>query len=225
MWFHAMAGVVCFCLPLTLVVLTCSGCHSSTTSREPPHAVVTSGRIAVLGDSLAVSPTSDAGFPSVLQTRLREGGLSWTVVNASIRGDTSAGGLRRIDRVLAAERPNILILALGANDGLRGMDITQMSRNLNEVIARAKAQGVRVLLCGMELPPIRGWGHGRSFRNTFSELADAHDLPLVPFLLAGVALNRDMNGEDGIHPNAAGAQRIAETIWPYLEPLVKGAAR
>jgi acyl-CoA thioesterase-1 len=176
-------------------------------------------RIAVLGDSLAVSPSRDDGFPSVLEELIDEMDLPWEVVNFGIRGDTTGGGLRRLDAVLR-ERPDVLILALGANDGLRGVDAAIISRNLGEIIARAKAQGIRVLLCGMETPPLRGWAYTVAFHNIFPALAREHGVPLVPFLLAGVALDPEMNMEDMIHPNKAGAKRIAATIWPFLEPML-----
>jgi acyl-CoA thioesterase-1 len=176
--------------------------------------------IAVLGDSLAVSPAREDSFPSVLQERLEDENLPWKVSNFGVRGDTTTGGLRRLDDILR-QKPAILILALGANDGLRGADTTLISRNLSEIISRAQARGVRVLLCGMETPPLRGWPYTVAFHNVYPELAREHNVPLVPFLLAGVALDPEMNLEDMIHPNKAGAKRIAETVWPYLSPLLK----
>lgn len=143
------------------------------------------------------------------------------MVNAGVRGDTTAGGLRRIDGLLAANRPDILILALGANDGMRKLDVSQMSGNLSEMIARARAGGASVLLCGMELPPLNIFSYGKQFRNAFWEVAERHDVPFVPFLLEGVAMNASMNSADGIHPNADGARRIAETIWPYVEQMIR----
>jgi len=178
------------------------------------------GRIVVLGDSLSVSPTVAESFPSLLQQRLRDQGSPALVVNAGVRGDTSAGGLARIDALLA-QKPDILILALGANDGLRGLDVGTMSKNLGEMIERSQRKGAHVLLCGMELPPVRGVLYARAFRTTFPDLARAHDITLVPFLLEGVALNPSLNGADQIHPNAAGARKIADTVWPYLEPLLE----
>jgi acyl-CoA thioesterase-1 len=182
-----------------------------------------SGSIVVLGESLAISLSAALGFPAGLELRLRANVLAWSVVNAGVRGDTTAGGLRRIDGLLAANRPDILILALGANDGMRRLDVTQMSENLAEMIRRAKAGGADVLLCGMELPPLNVFTYGKQFRNAFGEVAAEHRVPLVPYLLEGVAMNRQMNGADGIHPNAAGAHRIAETIWPFLEELIRQA--
>jgi acyl-CoA thioesterase-1 len=175
--------------------------------------------IAVLGDSLAISPRADAAFPAVLGDQLDDRDLSWRVKNFSVRGDTTAGGVRRLAGVLS-ERPAILIVALGANDGLRGIDTVTIARNIDEIITRARGAGVRVLLCGMETPPLRGWAYTVAFHNIFPALAKQHAVPLVPFLLAGVALDPELNMEDMIHPNEAGARRIADTIWPLLEPML-----
>jgi acyl-CoA thioesterase-1 len=179
-------------------------------------------RIAVLGDSLAVSPSRDEGFPTVLEARFASRDLPWEVSNFGVRGDTTLGGLRRLNEVLKA-RPAIIVVALGANDGLRGVDVSVISHNLSQIITRSKEQGVRVLLCGMETPPLRGWSYTLAFHNIFPALAERHDVPLVPFLLAQVALDPEMNLADMIHPNAAGAKRIAETVWPYPEEMVTSA--
>jgi acyl-CoA thioesterase I len=222
-----MNAVFRFCAPLTFLMLAAACGLSASTPAEPSDMTtprVVPGRIAVLGDSLSVSPSRTDAFPAVLQKRLRDAGLPWVVTNAGVSGDTTTGGLRRLNEVLA-ERPDVLILALGANDGLRGADLAAVSRNLGEMITRAKAQGVRVLLCGMETPPLRGWNYTMAFHNVFPALAREHDVPLVPFLLAGVALDPQMNLGDMIHPNTAGARRIADTVWPYLEPLLQAEAR
>jgi acyl-CoA thioesterase-1 len=145
------------------------------------------------------------------------------VVNAGVSGDTTAGGVRRFDAAVPRDA-RILILALGANDGLRGIDVRTIEGNLAQMIERAQARGIRVLLCGMETPPSRGWAYTIEYHRVFPRLAARYGVPLVPFLLAGVALNPEMNGPDEVHPNGAGARRIADTIWPYLEPLLEQAA-
>jgi acyl-CoA thioesterase-1 len=127
--------------------------------------------------------------------------------------------LRRLEPLLAGD-VGVLVVALGANDGLRGVDVSTVERNLSAIIDAAQGRGIRVLLCGMETLPTHGWDYTVAFHYLFPRLAQQHAVPLVPFLLAGVALAPDMTGPDGFHPNAAGARRIAETIWPYLEPLV-----
>ena len=180
-------------------------------------------RIVVLGDSLAVSPSKSSAFPALLQERLDGANPGWTVSNEGVGGDTTADGLRRLDDVLSADT-RILVLELGANDGLRGVSIATIEANLAAIIERARARGVTMLLCGMETPPLHGWEYTVEYHRVFPRLAARYQLPLVPFLLDGVALNPELNGGDGVHPNAAGARRIADTVWPYLQPLVMSAA-
>jgi acyl-CoA thioesterase-1 len=177
-------------------------------------------RVVVLGDSLAVSPSAAEGFPAELQRFAAAAELSWTFVNAGVRGDTTAGGLHRIESLLSND-VGILILALGSNDGLRGVPIATIEQNLSSIIELARARGIRVLLCGLETLPTNGFDYAIAFHNLFPRLRDRYDLPLVPFLLAGVVLVPDLNGPDGFHPNAAGARRIAETVWPHLETLLR----
>ena len=179
--------------------------------------------VVVLGDSLALSPTSQLNFTTELQARADAAAVRARVSNASAWGDTTADGLRRLDAALAAD-PEILVVALGANDGLRGVSVSAVERNLAEIIVRARARGSRVLLTGMEAPPVNGFDYSIQFHQIFPRLAAQHAIPLVPFLLAGVVFAPELNGPDGVHPNAAGARRIAATIWPYLEPLVRQTA-
>jgi acyl-CoA thioesterase-1 len=204
-----------------LSAMIVAGCRSDSNPLSPSAGTATEPRIAVLGDSLATSPSAGQSFPAVLQARLEAKGLRWKVRNAGQRGDTTTGGLRRLEAVLDQD-PAILIVALGANDGVRGVDLAVVSRNLSTIIERAQARQVRVLLCGMEAPPFYGWNYTLAFHEIFPDLARKYNVPLVPFLLAKVALNPEMNGEDLIHPNAAGARQIADTIWPYLEPMLEG---
>ncbi len=196
-----------------------------------PSGVVRLPTVVVLGDSLAVSPSLDASFPAVLQRRLDAEGLRWRVVNAGHNGDTTAQGLARLDQVLASE-PQILVLSLGANDGLRGVPVETVRAQLDSIIRRALGRAgdrtgssvssrvARVLLCGMETPPLRGWPYTAAFHDIYPGLARVHQVPLVPFLLTGVVGERTLNLRDMVHPNAAGAQRIAETVWPYLVPML-----
>jgi acyl-CoA thioesterase-1 len=195
-------------------------CGSSSTPTGPAPQEPSPRQIVVLGDSLAVSPSREQAFPAVLQTRIRQRDASWEIVNAGVSGDTTAGGLRRLDAVLTNDTA-ILVLALGANDGLRGVPVSEVEGNLAGIIERAQARDVRVLLCGIETPPFNGWDYTVVFHEIFPRMAAKYAVPLVPFLLAGVALNPELNGPDGIHPNAAGAQRIAETVWTYLEPMLQ----
>jgi acyl-CoA thioesterase-1 len=169
-----------------------------------------------------VSPSSQLNFTTELQARADAAGVRMRLSNASTWGDTTADGLRRLDDTLAVT-PHILVVALGANDGLRGVAVSSVERNLDEIIRRARARGARVLLCGLEAPPLKGFDYSIQFHRVFRRLAAEHGVPLVPFLLAGVVLDPDMNGPDLFHPNAAGARRIAATVWPYLEPLLREA--
>lgn len=199
------------------VVLSISACGARSGADTAPAESFRT--IAVLGDSLAVSPSPDANFPSVLQRRLEAEGYRWRVRNFSRDGAVTADGVDRVDQVLA-EQPDILVLALGANDGLRGVPAETVQQHLDAIITRATERGIRVLLCGMETPPLNGIRYSLSFRSVFPSLARQHDLPLVPFLLTGVVGRPDLNREDWVHPNARGAERIAETVWAFLEPLI-----
>jgi len=192
---------------------------TATSAADPAGPAKTIGRIVVLGDSLAVSPSHSLNFPAELQARLQESHPGWTIANASYRGDTTTGGVRRFGDALTPDT-RILVLELGANDGLRGVDVATVEANLSQMIEEAKARGIKVLLCGMEAPPLKGWNYSLAFHGIYPRLAAKYKIPLVPFLLAGVALNPDLNGSDHIHPNAAGAEVIADTVWPYLEPLL-----
>lgn len=213
--------------PIYLSLAAALSAASCGTDASAPTAPDASGgsspvvrHVVVLGDSLAVSPSRSQSFPAVLQARLDAAHPGWTIRNESVSGDTTAGGVRRVEAALTAET-RILVLELGANDGLRGIEIATIERNLATIIERAQARGIRVLLCGMETPPLRGWNYSLEFHRLFPRLAARYGIPLVPFLLEGVALNPEFNGDDTIHPNAAGARLIAETVWPYLEPLVR----
>ena len=177
--------------------------------------------IAALGDSLTaglgVSP--EEAYPAVLEARLRREGFEYRVINAGVSGDTSAGGLRRIDWVLKL-RPDVVIVALGANDGLRGQPPDVLRDNLTRIIERARAAGVRVLLAGMRLPPNYGDDYARAFAGVYPAVARATGVPLAPFLLDGVAGDARLNQPDGIHPTVEGQRVIAERLWPYLKPLL-----
>jgi len=178
--------------------------------------------IAALGDSLTaglgVSP--EEAYPAVLEARLRREGFEYRVINAGVSGDTSAGGLRRIDWVLKL-RPDVVIVALGANDGLRGQAPDVLRDNLTRIIERARAAGVRVLLAGMRLPPNYGVEFTREFADVFPAVARHAQVAFMPFLLDGVAADQRLNQADGIHPTAAGYQTIADRLWPYLRPLLR----
>jgi acyl-CoA thioesterase-1 len=207
--------IVCSCY-LGAVMLAAPDSTEALPVPKPTSSSV--GRIVVLGDSLAVSPAKAESFPAHLQRRLDQSGVRWTVTNAGVWGDKTAGGLERFNAALPPDT-RILILELGVNDGLRGVEISTIEKNLSTMIERAQARGIKVLLCGMIVPPRFGWDYAIGFHGLFPRLAAKYGIPLVPFLLDGVALRATMNTQDGIHPNAAGAERIADTVWPYLQPL------
>ncbi len=178
--------------------------------------------ILVMGDSLSAAYGIEQreGWVHLLQQRLQAQGYPHRVANASISGETSSGGLTRIGPELEKHRPAIVIIALGANDGLRGLSLKAMRHNLGSMIERARAQDARVLLIGMQLPPNYGPAYNRRFRQIFSELAREHDTALLPFLLEGVAERRELFLEDGLHPNAKAQPLILERVWRVLEDLL-----
>jgi acyl-CoA thioesterase-1 len=180
--------------------------------------------VAALGDSLTagLGVAAEEAYPALLETRLQREGYAYRVVNAGVSGDTTAGGLRRVDWVLRA-RPEIVIVALGANDDLRGLPTAAMRANLVAIVDRLQAAGARVLLAGMRLPPNYGEAYTREFARVFPEVAQQAGVAFTPFLLDGVAADPRLNQADGIHPNAAGHAVIAERLWPYLEPLLRKA--
>ena len=178
-------------------------------------------RILAFGDSLTagfgISP--DESYPARLQEAIDKAGYKFFVENAGVSGETTAGGLRRIDWVINGDAV-IVILALGGNDGLRGLPVEQMKNNLSQMIEIIRETGARVLLAGMEAPPNFGVDYTDAFRNVFQELADQYKVIFLPFLLEGVAGLPELNQPDGIHPNARGAQRVSEHVWPALESMI-----
>ena len=169
--------------------------------------------------------SADEAFPARLQALADSANMPTRMVNAGVSGETSAGGLRRIGWVLA-DTVDVLVLELGANDGLRGQDHEALARNLAAIIdsTRTRWPGARIVLAGMEAPPNLGPRYTSAFREVFPRVARERDAALVPFLLDGVAGERALNQDDGIHPTAAGHERIAHTVWPVLEPVLQEVA-
>ena len=177
--------------------------------------------IVALGDSLTagLGVAREEAYPALLEARLRREGYGYRVVNAGVSGDTSAGGRRRVDWVLR-NKPEIVIVALGANDGLRGLPVDELRANIEAIVRRLQTAGVRVLLAGMLVPPNYGGEYARAFAAVFPTVARRTGVPLAPFLLDGVAGNARLNQPDGVHPTAAGQRVIADKLWLYLRPLL-----
>jgi acyl-CoA thioesterase-1 len=175
-----------------------------------------------LGDSLTAGYglEREQSVPSLIQAHLVRDGYAYEVVNAGVSGDTSAGGLSRLDWSLDGP-VRVLVIELGANDGLRGLPVTAMKRNLAEIITRAQQRGIGVVLTGMEAPPNYGPAYTSEFRNAYRDLAREHQVVFVPFYLQGVAGIPSLNIADGIHPNPEGARIVERTLWRALEPLLK----
>lgn len=179
--------------------------------------------ILVFGDSLsaAYGVRPEQGWVTLLTQRLQTQGYGYQVINASVSGETSSGGLERLPRALSLHAPDILILELGANDGLRGLPVNAMHDNLAQMVRLAQAAGARVLLVAIRIPPNYGPRYTDEFGRAYGEIAQKYHLPLVPFLLEKVALDAALMQEDGLHPNAAAQPIILDTVWPHLKPLLK----
>ena len=179
-------------------------------------------RIVFLGDSITAGlglPATQS-YPSLMGKKLEERGLDYQIVNAGVSGDTTAGAMRRLDWSLDGD-VRVLIVALGGNDGLRGLPPAEMKKNLAAILDRARERKVPVILAGMEAPPNNGPDYTREFRKVYSDLAAEYNVRFVPFLLQGVAGDAALNQADGIHPNVRGAEIIADLVWAELEPLVR----
>ena len=180
--------------------------------------------ILVFGDSISAGyglPRVEQGWVALLQAKLKQQGYGYDVVNASVSGETTEGGLARLPRALSLHHPQIVILELGGNDGLRALPISDMRSDLSRMIDLSAAVGARVLLLGMRIPPNYGAAYTEQFHQVYMDLAKGRHVPTVPFLLDGIALNADLMQADGIHPNPAGQPRLLENVWPALMPLLK----
>jgi acyl-CoA thioesterase-1 len=229
MWRHWLVAVVLLA-PCASAAAACeydrkaSGSAPESAATGHPAAETARPRIVALGDSLTAGlglVESDA-YPALLQQKLDAEGYGFEVVNAGVSGDTTAGGLRRVDWALDGD-VKIVIVALGGNDALRGLSIADMKRNLSEIVRRSQKRGAAVLLAGMEAPPNYGPDYTVQFRQVYRDLAREYRLVLVPFLLDGVAGEARLNQPDGIHPNPEGARIVADTIWRALRPMADAA--
>jgi acyl-CoA thioesterase-1 len=187
-------------------------------------AAATSERtLLVFGDSLsaAYGLQAEQGWVAQLQQRLASEGYGYHVVNASVSGETTSGGRNRLQRALGQHRPAVVLLELGANDGLRGLPVKETQANLRTMIQAAQAAGAKVLLLGIRIPPNYGPHYTRAFDAMYASLAADSKVPLVPFLLEGIALDTRYMQADGLHPNAAGQPRVLAIVWPKLKPLLE----
>ncbi len=183
-------------------------------------------RIVAFGDSLTAGLGVDPAeaYPGQLARWLREQGFAYEVINAGVSGDTSAGGLRRVEWILKSQ-PQLVIVELGANDGLRGQPLEETYKNLNAIIESLKAKGIIVVLAGMQLPLNYGEDYTQEFSELYVRLAQKHELPFIPFFLEGVAMQRHLNQGDGLHPTAEGYAIVTQNVWKTLQPILKQLAR
>lgn len=204
--------------PVTPAPLPATTAPPAPTTPPDPRPV-----IACFGDSLTfgLGVPEDQNYPSQLQRRLDAEGYQYHVVNLGISGDTTAGGLARLPDVLAL-KPKIIILELGPNDGLRGLPVNEIKKNLSAIVEQAQAAGVTVVLAGMQISPNYGPDYTAAFAGVFREVAQQYKLPLIPFFLEGVGGVRELNAADGSgHPNAAGYKIVTENVWNVLKPLLQ----
>ncbi len=175
-----------------------------------------------LGDSLTagLGLAKEQAFPALIDARLRAEGRPWKVVNAGVSGDTTAGGVARLDWIYQ-QKVDVLFVCLGANDGLRGIPVAETERNLRIILERARKEGTRVVLAGVQLPENYGTDYRTAFAGIFPRLAKAYRVPLLPFLLEGVAMNPRLNQPDGIHPTAEGARIVADHVWMALDQTLR----
>lgn len=204
---------------LPIVVIVFCGTAAAGEPRETP---TTSPCIVAFGDSLTagLGVSRDDAYPAQLQRRLEGLGYQYRVINAGASGDTSAGGLRRVPWVLKS-KPEVVILELGANDGLRGLSLEQTSSNLSQIIQQLQQADVIVVLAGMKIPPNYGQDYTRGFESIYPALAKQYHLPLIPFFLEGVAASPALNQADGIHPTKEGYQIVVEQVLNVLRPLIR----
>lgn len=195
---------------LACLLVTCSAAASERT-------------LLVFGDSLsaAYGLRPDQGWVALLQQRLQQQGYGYRVVNASVSGETTDGGRSRLARALSQHRPELVVLELGANDGLRGLPVKDMRGNLAQMIGVIRKTGAKMLLVGIQIPPNYGAQYTRAFAEMYVSVAKEQNIPVVPFLLDGFALDQRFMQADGLHPNATGQPRVLDNIWPHLQPLLR----
>jgi acyl-CoA thioesterase I len=202
---------------LFVLIVACVSSPAETAKGETPV-------ILVFGDSLSAGyglAHVELGWVELLKTRLKDAGYGYQVVNASVSGETTAGGLARLPRALELHHPAVVIIELGGNDGLRALPIPQLRANLGQMVDLAAAAGAKILVLGMRMPPNYGPEYTQQFSDSFSELARTKKVPWVPFLLNDIALSQNLLQEDTIHPNAEGQPKLLENVWPALKPILR----
>ncbi|MGE0031492.1 MAG: arylesterase [Steroidobacteraceae bacterium] len=201
---------------LALVLCLFAAAAPSARAAEPP-------AILVLGDSLSAGfgLAPGQGWVALLQQRLKKQGYGHRVVNASVSGETTDGGVQRLDRALATHKPKIVVIELGGNDGLRGLPVTRVRANLELLITKSRSAGAEVILVAIRVPTNYGKQYGDAFQQLYHDLARTHAVPLVSFLADEVALRQDLFLEDGIHPNAVAQPILLDSLWPTLSPLLR----
>ena len=209
----------CFFLPVRAFLLLALACVVVNTTLAAPRTIVFFGDSLTAGYGLA-DPSAEA-YPALIQERIEADKLDWRVVNAGLSGETTAGGLRRVDWILR-QHFDIFVLALGGNDGLRGIDPALSRDNLQKIVDRVRAKNpqVKIVLAGMQMPAAMGRDYAQQFERVFPAVAEKNGVPLVPFLLEGVGGRIDLNQADRIHPTARGHAIMAETVWKVLRPLL-----
>lgn len=222
------SALVCF---IFLVALA-AACDTSAGKKQvnsnarralaTPQITSNKPKIIAFGDSLTAGfgLAEKESYPYLLQEKLKADGYDYEVINAGVSGDTSIGGLERIDWTLEQDNAQILILELGANDLLRGIPVAKMKENLSKIIQKAKAKNLKVLFCGMFAPPTMGAEYQRDYMKAFPDLATEHDVEYLPFLLEGVAADKRLNQPDGIHPNAEGEKIMTDNVYKALKPML-----
>jgi len=213
-------GLQCAFGWVVLALATTMNAHAASTAMPSPAMERT---VLVMGDSLsaAYGLSANEGWVALLGERIQQQRPGWRVVNASISGETSAGGAARIIDAVVRHRPEVVVIALGANDGLRGLPIEQTRINLARMIGAAHGAGARVLLVGMRMPPNLGGEYTRAFEETYRMLSQRFDTALLPFLLEPIALDRDAYQADNLHPVAAAQPKLRDHVWSALAPLLK----
>lgn len=229
MFYFIRAAAILSFISLTVFLAACGASSAEQPANKAAErplstAQLNSGKpkIVAFGDSLTAGfgLSEKESYPYLLQQRLKADGLDYEVVNAGISGETSLGGLERVDWVLEQENARILILELGANDLLRNIPVAKMKQNLSQIIKKAQAKKIQVLLCGMLAPPTMGAQYQHDYITAFPDLAAAYKVPFLSFLLENVALDKNLNQADGIHPNAEGEKIMTDNVYQALKPLL-----